>query len=309
MMRQFATVLRWGVFATALGVAAAVSPAAAQSSIKVVVNDQAITSYEIGQRAKLLQLTSRQANATQAATQELIDDTLMLQEAKRMKVEVDNREVDDAFGQIAERVKLSPDKLAAALKQSGVGADTLKKRIRAQIAWQKLVRQRFNRQTSISEQDIIAALADKGEETDRKTLQFEVTQITFVVPAKAGDAELARVKRNAEALRARFTSCTDGIEFARSLPEVVVKPLGNRLESDLGPQLSKILDETPVGRLTPVERGSNGFDVVAVCDKKELDSDAAARRVVEDELMTAEGDIVARRYLRDVKANAVIEYK
>lgn len=307
MKRLIARVLRWSVVAALA--AAPAAPVLAQSAIKVVVNDQAITSFEIGQRAKLLQLTTRAPNATSIATQELIDDTLKLQEAKRMKIAVSNQEVDAAFAQIAERVKLSPDKLAAALKQSGVGAETLKLRIRAQIAWSKLVRMRFNRQTTVSEQDVIAALQAKPEAKERKTLQFELTQVTIVVPAKANAAEVSRRQKEAESLRGRFTSCTDGLDFARSLPEVVVKPLGRRLESDLGPALTKILEETPVGRLTAPERDDSGFQLIAVCDKKVLDSDAAARREVEDELMTAEGDIASRRYLRDVKANAVIEYR
>jgi len=308
MMRLIATVLRWSVVAALVGAPAA--PVLAQSAIKVIVNDQAITSYEIAQRAKLLQLTTKAPNATSLATQELIDDTLKLQEAKRMRVTVAEADVDGAFAQIAERVKLSPDKLAAALKQSGVGADTLKKRLRAQIAWSKLVRQRFNRQTSVSEQDVIAALQEKSDGTEvRKTLQFDLTQVTIVVPSKATPAEVARRQQEAEALRGRFTSCAEGLEFARSLPAVVVKPLGRRLQSDVGPVLTKILDETPVGRLTPAERDDSGFQLIAVCDKKVLDSDAAARREVEDELMSAEGDIVARRYLRDVRSNAVIEYR
>lgn len=313
MLQSLAAAVRPAILGTFI-VAAALSapgttPAAAQASIKVIVNDQPVTTYAIAQRARLIQLTTKASNATQLATQELIEDVLKLQEAKRMRVEVDDAEVDAAFGTIAERIKLKPDQLKTALKQSGVDSRTLMARLKAQIAWSKVVRQRFNREVLVSEQDVIAALQAKDETVARKTLVFEVYQVVFVVPGKSTDAQVARRKSEAESLRNRFNGCTEGLEFAKSLPEVVVKPLGRRLESDIGPVLTKLLDETPVGRLTPAERTPSGFEMVALCNKQTIDSDAAARRTMEDELMGTEGDLVARRYLRDLRSNASIEYR
>jgi len=313
MFQSLAAAVRPAILGTLI-VAAALSapgttPASAQASIKVIVNDQPVTTYAIAQRARLIQLTTKASNATQLATQELIEDVLKLQEAKRMRVEVSDGEVDDAFASIAERIKLKPDQLKKALQQSGVDSRTLMARLRAQIAWSKVVRQRFNREVLVSEQDVIAALQAKEETVERKTLEFEVVQVVFVVPGKSTDAQVARRKAEAESLRTRFNGCAEGLEFAKSLPEVVVKPLGRRLESDIGPQLTKLLDETPVGRLTPVERTPSGFEVVALCNKRTIESDAAARRTMEDELMGTEGDLVARRYLRDLRSNAAIEYR
>ena len=62
----------------------------------------------------------------------------------------------------------------------------------------------------------------------------------------------ARVKE-AESLRARVTSCDQAVELAREYREVVVKNRVRRLSSDLAPNLQKLLESLPDGRMTPPE--------------------------------------------------------
>lgn len=305
-------------FGAAMTVALAVAvlapaPAPAQSAIKVVVNDRAITSFDIQQRARLISLTSRVANPTQLATEELIDDALKLGEAKRMKITVSDAEVNEAFAAIAERIKMTPDGLAKALSGSGVQPATLKSRLRAQIAWGKLVRQQFQREVSVSEQDVVRALRAKqsgdAAKVENKTVEYSLARVIFVVPKGASPGAIAQRQHEAEALRGRFNGCDAGLAFAKSLSEVVTQPPVLRLGSDLNPELVTILEATGVGKLTPPERSTSGLELVAICSKREIASDYDVRQGMQQEMRTEEGEIMSRRYLRDVRANAVIEYK
>jgi peptidyl-prolyl cis-trans isomerase SurA len=285
----------------------------AQSAIKVVVGDQPITTYEISQRAKFLQLTQRATNATKLATDELIDEKLQLAEARKRGIVVSEAEVNDAYASIASRLKMSPDQLTKGLRSAGVDAKTFKDRLRAQIAWGKVVREKFRATVAVSEQDVIAALQSKvepGKAQDKATTtEYEVTQVIFVVPAKAAASVAAQRQKEAEQLRGRFTSCAEGLAFAKGLKEVVIKPLGRRLQSELSDENLKMLDELTVGRLTAPQRTENGVEMVALCDKRVINSDAAARAEIEGELLDEQGQLMSRRYLRDLKRNAVIEYK
>jgi peptidyl-prolyl cis-trans isomerase SurA len=283
----------------------------AQTSIKVIVGDQPITSYEIAQRAKFIQMTQRVANATKMATDELIDEKLQLAEARKRGITVSEGEVNDAYAGIASRLKMSPDQLTKGLKSGGVDAKTFKDRLRAQLAWGKVVREKFRATVAVSEQDVIAALQSKAEPGKEKatTSEYELSQIIFVVPAKAGDGVAAQRQKEAEQLRGRFTSCAEGLPFAKGLAGVVIKPLGRRMQSDLSDENVKMLDELEVGRLTPPQRTENGIELVALCGRRVLQSDAAARAEMEGELLDEQGTLMSRRYLRDLKRNAVIEYK
>jgi peptidyl-prolyl cis-trans isomerase SurA len=303
------------LLAIGLGIATICGPAQvqAQTAIKVVVGNQPITNYEIAQRAKFIQMTQRIPNATKVATDELIDEKLQLAEARKRGIIVSDEEVNEAYAGIASRLKMSPDQLTKGLRSGGVDAKTFKDRIRAQIAWSKVVREKFRATVAVSEQDVIAALQDKVEPGKDKekatTTEYELSQVIFVVPANAAASVAAQKQKEAEQLRGRFTSCAEGLAFAKGLQGVVIKPLGRRMQSDLSDENVKMLDELAVGRLTAPQRTGNGVEMVALCNKRVLQSDAAARAAIEGELLDEQGELMSRRYLRDLKRNAVIEYK
>ncbi|WP_334175831.1 SurA N-terminal domain-containing protein [Pseudoxanthobacter sp.] len=296
--------------ALTFGSVAGVHPAAAQMTVKVVVNDLPITSYDIAQRAALLKLTVRPPNPTQAAIDELIQERLQFQEAGRMGVKVPDSQVNQAFDSIAQRVKLTPAQLGQVLAQAGSSAAELKSRLRTQLMWGEVVRKKFRGSGGVSDQDVVRALAAKGTgNISHKTVEWDLVKITFVVPAKTAAAGRPARMTEAEQLRARFTSCEQGIPLARGLPAVVVKPLGKRMESDLPKPMIEILNSIPVGHLGKPDNGENGIDMIAVCGRRELASDAAARAEMRDELTNEQGNLAARRYLRDLQRNAVIEYR
>ena len=301
------------VLTSALALASLVSalPAIAQTSIKVIVNDEPITSYDIAQRGRLLQLTTRRSASVsrKAAVEELIDERIKMQEAKRIGVSITDAQVNQAFAQIASRTKMTPAKLSNALSRSGVKASSLKGRIRSEMAWADVVRKRFSRAIQITEQDIVAALRKQDDSGETTTTEVTLTQLIFVVPRKASNGLKTKRKREANALRKRFKSCEEGLALAKEYSEVVVKPLGIRLLPELPQPIQTSLANVDVGRLgKPVSTG-NGIEIFAVCDKREIKSDAVARNQIESDLRNKEGEMMSRRYLRDLRRNAVIDYR
>ena len=86
--------------------------AQAQSSIKIVVNGDPITTNEINQRARFLRLVARDLAGPQLvrqATDELVEERIKFQEAKRLKITANEAQVELAFGGIAQRVKLASE--------------------------------------------------------------------------------------------------------------------------------------------------------------------------------------------------------
>ena len=117
-----------------LVMAAAVSPVAA--AVKATVNGTPITDIEVSQRLKLFQLEGR--SGSKAALDELIDEAIMLQEAKRLSIEITDAQVDQAFQNVARNIKVSVENLNRILTQNGVNADTLRNRLRAVLAWNEV---------------------------------------------------------------------------------------------------------------------------------------------------------------------------
>jgi peptidyl-prolyl cis-trans isomerase SurA len=284
--------------------------AQAQSAIKVLVNDQPITTYDVQNRARFLQLTTRGRAGEKQAIEELIDERLKLQEARRRNVTIPDSAIEEAFAGMASRAQITPSQLQQALIQEGVNPDTLKSRIRAELAWAEVVRARFRATVRITEQDVANALAGRQDAQQASALQeYDVQPIIFVVPEKASEALVAQRKREADAFRSRFASCDRTLEQAKGLRDVVVRPTVRREESQIDDATRKILAKTAVGSTTPVEKIEEGFQVLAVCAKRALEGRTTESEEVRSELLNERGQLMARRYMRDLRSDAVIEYR
>jgi peptidyl-prolyl cis-trans isomerase SurA len=133
--------------------------------------------------------------------------------------------------------------------------------------------------------------------------------IVFVVAPGSAAAAYEVRKREANALRARFDSCSTGLVFARALAGVAVRDQLVKFSADLPQQSRAILDGTEVGRLTPPEQTSEGIEMFAVCDKKETKNDTPAQKKVREEIFQQKFGAQAAAYLRKLRREAYIEYK
>lgn len=286
------------------------SPAAAQSAIKVLVNDRPITTYDVRNRARFLQLTTGGQAGERQAIEELIDEELKVQEARRLNVRVSGEDIDEAFASMARRAQLTPQQLDQALRQEGVNPDTLRARIRAELAWAEVVRARFRATVSITERDIAEAMAGRQEAQQAPALQqYDLQPIIFVVPESASDAYRAQRRREADAFRSRFADCDRTLEQARGLKDVVVRPTVRRDESQLDRQMAETLASLSVGGTTQVQQIPEGFQLVGVCAKRALEGQTRASEELRTELLNERGQLMARRYIRDLRTDAIIEYR
>jgi peptidyl-prolyl cis-trans isomerase SurA len=309
MMLQSAAIRRLAV-AVALTVAAALPGPARAQQVAVIVNGSPITSYDIEQRTKFNTLATHKTQTRQEVIQELIDEKLKVQAGERYKLEVADSEVDTAFASMGARMKMTPQKLTEVLAQSGVDAGTLKSRIRADIAWQQIVRGKFQSSLQIREKDVMEKLASSNKD-DKSEAGFEYTlrPILFIVPRGSPETAIEARKREAEGLRTRFQNCNDGLAFARALRDVAVRDQIVKSSADLALALRKILDDTTVGKLTNPEVTAQGIEMFAVCARKENQLDAAAKKEVRDEMFAEQFQAKSKRYLSILRNGAMIEVK
>jgi peptidyl-prolyl cis-trans isomerase SurA len=279
-------------------------PAAAQ--VAIIVNGDPITVYDIEQRAKLMQIAGAKGAGKQQAIDELINDKLKLSAAKGFKLEITPSDVDNAFSNIARNTRTTPENFAKSLSSAGINPDTLKARLKADLAWSQIIRGKFQSSLQIGEREVLMTL----EKREAKDVGYEyvLTPILFVIP-KGADGMVEGRKRDAELLRVRFQDCRTGLPFARALRDVVVRETIRRNSADLSQQLRAVLDKVEVGKLTPPEVTSGGVEVFALCEKKETTADSPARRALREEYYSEKFKENADRYLKELKKGAMIEYR
>ena len=296
-----------GAIAAAITLCAA-SGARAQQVV-LFVNGEPITALDIQHRAKFIQLTSKKQPPTKEVIDSLVDEILEVKEAKRFTIEVPDDDVNKNYAAVATRMGLDAQRLSEILAKDGTSGDTLKRRLRAQMAWNALVRGRYKASLEIRDSDVEAQLELHKSDKPDVGYEYIMRPIVFIVPRGSPDPVFEARKKDAEALRQRFLNCNDGIPFARALDAVAVRDQVSKFSADLPQALRQILDGTAVGHLTPPEQTAEGMQMFAVCDKKETKSDTPEMREIRDQMFQQKFGAKAKRYLDDLRRAAMIEYK
>jgi peptidyl-prolyl cis-trans isomerase SurA len=310
---EFSFRFHWKSIAAAAFVGAIMlgAPSAATAQqVVLFVNGQPITNLDIEHRAKFLQMSNKKVPTRKEVLDSLIDEILETTEAKRFGLDIPDEQVNDSYNTVATRMGIDGPKLTQMLTAGGASAETLKRRLRAQLAWTNLVRGRYKASLEIRDKDVEAQLQlHKPDEKNDVGYEYIMRPVVFIVPRGSPDAAFEARKREAEALRSRFQNCSEGVAFARALPDVAVRDQVSKFSADLAQQLRQILDSTAVGHLTPPEQTAEGIQLFAICGKKETKSDTPEMKEIRDQMFQQKFGAQAKRYLETLRRQAMIEYK
>ena len=277
LLAAFAVTGAVSVFAPA-DLSLAPQAARAASEVAVVVNGQPVTTYQIRQRAAFLKLRREGGNLTSKATDELIDETLKMQEARRRGIKIPDQAVDEAFANFAKQNKLTTAQLTEVLSRAGFSAQGFKDYIRAQMSWGQAVQASLRRNETVSEQEAVQRMLAQGGKKPTTT-EYTLEQVIFVVPQSERGAKLSLRKREAEGMRGRLRSCPDAYDIAKQLRDVTVRDLGRVAAPELPALWKDAIESTSVGKTTPVKETDRGAEFIMVCNSREVSDDMSAAMV------------------------------
>ena len=157
-------ILRQVTAAAALAVALlAAPPATAQlaEGVAAVVNDHVISTFDVRQRASLLLVSAGmqstpdiQRRAIARALQDLIDESLQVQEAEKFHINITPEQIDRHVQELATQNHVTADAFVAQLTQAGVSIQTLRAQLAANMAWERLMGGMYGSRLRVSENEI-----------------------------------------------------------------------------------------------------------------------------------------------------------
>ncbi|NRP85058.1 periplasmic chaperone for outer membrane proteins SurA [Rhizobium lusitanum] len=248
----------------------------AASEVKVVVNNQVITSGDIAKRVNFLKLQRQKGDLAKMAKEQLIDETLKRAEIARLRMSVSTTEVDAAFGRFAASNKMSPQQLSQILDKMGVGVDHFKSYIAISMSWPRVVNARFGSSNRISNDDLVTRMTENKSKP--VTTEYFLKQVIFVVPTAKRNAILNSRKAEAEASRSKFPGCDQAKVFAATMRDVSVQDLGRVLAPEV-PEIWKPLLEKASGNTTSSVVTDRGVEYIAICSQRQVNDDVAAAAV------------------------------
>ena len=283
---------------------------AQEVNIKLLVNDDPISDYDIAQRARFLQLTAREQPGPELdkkTTDMLITEHLQLQEGRRLGITPSDAEVNRVLDGMASQNNLDAAGLETALGRAGVNIRTLKNRIGAQMVWQRVVQQKFRREVSVNDAQIDEALAQSGAGASSGGIK----QIRLPLANGANQKTVAAKVAEAENLRAQFRGCGSVQTLAKGVQGATIRNLKVQDATTLGSPARTLVRNAKVGQMTPPTVSRAGVELYAVCGSQAAPAtgDLDIRDQTERQIMNEELKEKAEQYLEELRQKAFIEYR
>jgi peptidyl-prolyl cis-trans isomerase SurA len=278
------------------------------ATVKVVVNGSAITDYQISQRALFIRLEGRgnsNADRGRLAQEQLVTEALQLQEAQRLGITIPEAQIDAAIEQVAVNVQVSVGRLTQLLNAGGVNTQTLRDRLRAQIAWQQVVQAVVQPQVQFSELDLDVQAAEQAPDV---SYDYILKEILFVIPRGSNVSARSRTA-DANSYRRQFTGCDNAVQLSLSFNDAAVRDMGRRHSTQLPEALASELAGLNVGGITTPRTVDNGVQLLAVCSKAQARDLSFIKNQIRQEVGNEKLQAEADKYLEGLKAKADIEYR
>lgn len=249
-------------------------------TVAAVVNDDVVSTYDLAQRMRLLIATSgiqptqeNLADFQHEALVSLVDERLQFQELRRvekeqkMEIIADDSEVNDEIEGMAQQNNMSREQFLGYLASRGIGPDTLKQQLRAQISWARWIRGRYGSRLRIGDDQIAATQARLAAEAAKP--QYNIGEVLIDASRVGG---MAQATKGAQQL---VTQMQQGAPFAAVARQFSALPTaanggdaGWVSEGDMAPEVRSVVEQMRPGQLSQPIPVKDGVYILYLKDKR-----------------------------------------
>lgn len=238
------------------------------------------------------------------AKQELIEEQIKLQDAKRNGAMPENSMVDDLVKDIAQRNKMNLQQFAQHFGGMGIDISTLKSRFRTQLAWTDTVRKQYGHLAMPGNREIDVRIKDASGEDQ---LELQLHRIVIPVPPKLDQRSMAQKLSEAEQLQRQFSTCRGTGALAAKVQGARFENMGARRLSTFSEPSRSMLLSAQDDTMIPPTMTSTGIELLAVCGRRVIKAVDERRNEEAAKLRQDNFERLARAHLRRLMDNAVIE--
>lgn len=249
--------------------------------IALKVNGNIVTMFEIENLQKSLRISKDEA------IRHIIIDKLRENEIKRLKINVDERRLDDEINNIAMSNRLTREQLLSALKEQGMDMESYRKELKNHLVNRDLMQRILQSSSNIASEDELRRYYNANKKEFSFPNKIKVTSYTSL-----NEAALQAFLNNPMLLNNDVVSKDEELSL-----------------HNLPPQIANVFLSTPERSFTPVLNSGNALIVFFVKEKigSELaEFDNIKTIVMQKYAQTKENEIL-NEYFEKIKANSKIE--
>jgi peptidyl-prolyl cis-trans isomerase SurA len=243
------------------------------------VNGTLITGTDVDQRVALIIAASGAPQRLSPAEiqqlrltvlRQLIDETLQIQEAKALDIDVTKDEIDQSYNRLAaERFNMAPEALGRFLAQAGSSEQSLRRQVQGELAWDRILRRNIAPFVNVSAGEV-NELHDRLQ-ASRGTAEYRVAEIFLSATPATHDA----VSQNARRIVEQIKNGASFAAYARQFSESSTASQGGdlnwiKLEQLQNADLERVVGQLNPGQLVGPIEIPGGFDILYLIDKRQI---------------------------------------
>jgi peptidyl-prolyl cis-trans isomerase SurA len=241
-----------------------------------IVNGDIITGTDVGQRLALIVA----ANGGQVSEEEkqrlrlqvlrnLIDETLQIQEAEANEIVIAEEEVDATFRQVAQQnFKQDLDAFDQYLRTQGSSTDTLKRQIKGELAWSRLLRRNIQPFINVGDEEVNAIIerlnASKG------TTEFRIGEIYMSATQETAPQVADNMRKILEQIRGGGSFVAYARQFSEASTAATGGDLGWVRPAQLPQSLAEAAEQMQIGQVVGPVEVPGGFSILYLIDSRQV---------------------------------------
>ena len=241
-----------------------------------IVNGFVITGTDIDQRVALVTAASdgpipeeEMLRLRVQVLRNLIDETLKIQKASADQIAANREEIEQTYQQlVAQNFGGDNKKMEAYLLSIGSSANSLKRQIEGEVAWENILRRNITPFVNVSAEEVNEFLKRMNEA--KGTDEFRVGEIYLAATAE----NRATVLANAEAIMQQLQQGGSFVAYARQYSEASSAVVGGDLGwvrlGQLPPQLAAAARDMQTGQLRGPIEIPGGFSIIYLINKRQV---------------------------------------
>lgn len=273
------------------------------------INNKAITDSEINDRLRFVTLTSKinikdeeeKRILRQQVIEKMIDEELIRQEAKGLKIEVGEKELKEGIDLVAPHYQKTPDQLIKFLKHNNLSFEGYSNQVEAEILWSKIIIDSLRSRVKVSDAELNEFLEQHKLSNDvRKFFLAEILILHSDNAEKFSEKLVDELRRGAD-----FKTISE--QFSSS----IAQEIGWVSQRDVDQKIYESISALRNGEYSNPIKLSDGYHIFKLIDTKnektsvaEKDLAAAKNIIFSRKLQT-----LAKGHLMDLRKRAFIEIK
>lgn len=314
------------IFAAALAFCAVCLPAAAQeigsaNKILVVVNDEVITQGDLDTALNSVvaelkneysgaELDAKVEEAKREYLNQMIEDKLILQEAKKLGVIVADDEVDERLKEIKSKFP-SEEIFYSEVQRAGISTEVLKNRYRENIMMGKLVNHEVREKVVVTPSEIEAYYKEHSEELKAPA----AVHLRGIMLRFDGQNDEAAVRQKADDIIRLIKEGRDFGELAKLYSQGLKAEEGGELgfveKGQMRENFDKVIFNMKDGEVSAPLKADTGYFIFKVEEKREsyTRSLSEAREDIENIIFREKAQKRYKDWIAKLKRDAFIQVK